>query len=166
MKPKTPNIVPEIMIPDGHFCENPTSDCLYKTMWWFHHYVSVSPRRCPGPAQHYHRTIHVMTLCIRLWSWIMWFSHWHTLESWHTGFHYPYYIFDVCTFLRSFALRRRAGSATRWLAVNCSPPIKDIPLHYGKERRTRPTLDWSSFPPILEHIYEFSWFKLDQLGNI
>ena len=120
---KTPNIVPEIMIPDGHFCENPTSDCLYKTMWWFHHYVSVSPRRCPGPAQHYHRTIHVMTLCIRLWSWIMWFSHWHTLESWHTGFHYPYYIFDVCTFLRSFALRRRAGSATRWLAVNCSPPI-------------------------------------------
>ena len=71
------------MIPDGHFCENPTSDCLYKTMWWFHHYVSVSPRRCPGPAQHYHRTIHVMTLCIRLWSWIMWFSHWHILESWH-----------------------------------------------------------------------------------
>ena len=25
--PKTQNIVPEIMIPDGHFCENPTSDC-------------------------------------------------------------------------------------------------------------------------------------------
>ena len=58
---KPPNIVPEFMIPDGQFCENLTSDRLYKSVSLFRHYVSVSQRRCLGPAQYYHRTRHVMT---------------------------------------------------------------------------------------------------------
>ena len=60
-KPKPPNIVPEFMIPDGQFCDNLTSARLYKSVSLFRHYVSVSQRRCLGPAQYYHRTRHVMT---------------------------------------------------------------------------------------------------------